>query len=56
VSIARTIRNRAKALLTYNMFYHVEHHQFPAVPTCKLPILARRLDRVTRGCAAPKVF
>ena len=56
VSIARTIRNRAKALLTYNMFYHVEHHQFPAVPTCKLPILARRIDRAAGGCAAPRVF
>jgi fatty acid desaturase len=41
---ARSIRNRIKATLTYNMFYHFEHHIFPAVPTCKLPELARRLD------------
>ena len=32
---ARTIRHRVKAMATYNMFYHLEHHQFPAVPTCK---------------------
>ena len=44
--IARSIRSRCKALLTYNMFYHFEHHMFPAVPTCKLPILARRIDRI----------
>jgi fatty acid desaturase len=42
--IARTIRSRFKAFVTYNMFYHVEHHLFPAVPTCHLPQLARRLD------------
>jgi fatty acid desaturase len=54
--LARTIRNRAKALLTYNMFYHVEHHLFPAVPTCRLPVLARRLDDVAPALAARKVF
>jgi len=42
--IARTIRSRFKAFVTYNMFYHVEHHLFPAVPTCHLPQLSRRLD------------
>jgi fatty acid desaturase len=42
--IARTIRNRFKAMITYNMFYHFEHHTFPSVPTCKLPILASRID------------
>src|SRR6266567_1246699 len=41
--IARTIRNRFKAVITYNMFYHFEHHIFPSVPTCKLPILASRI-------------
>ena len=55
-NFARTIRNRAKALVTYNMFYHVEHHLFPAVPTCKLPALARRLDEVAPELAAKKVF
>jgi fatty acid desaturase len=38
------------------MFYHVEHHLFPAVPTRKLPILARRLDEVAPELAAKKVF
>jgi fatty acid desaturase len=33
-----------KAAITYNMFYHLEHHAFPAVPTCRLPTLATRLD------------
>jgi fatty acid desaturase len=53
---ARTIRHRAKALVTYNMFYHVEHHLFPKVPTCKLPTLAGRLDAVAPELAAKKVF
>ncbi|KAF0805877.1 fatty acid desaturase [Alcanivorax xiamenensis] len=53
---ARTIRGRFKALLTYNMFFHVEHHLFPAVPTCKLDILARRLDRMAPDLVAKKVF
>jgi fatty acid desaturase len=26
------------------MFFHVEHHLFPRVPTRRLAILARRLD------------
>ena len=54
--VARTIRNRLKAFLTYNMFYHVEHHLFPAVPTCKLPVLARRLDDAAPALAARRVF
>lgn len=47
---ARTIRNRFRALTTYEMFYHLEHHLFPAVPTCNLPRLAERLD-----AAAPEL-
>lgn len=43
--IARTVRGRMQAWLTFEMFYHVEHHLFPAVPTCHLPALAARLDR-----------
>ncbi len=31
---ARTIRDPLKARISYAMFYHVEHHLFPAVPTC----------------------
>lgn len=41
---ARTIRNRLRAALTFNMFFHLEHHLFPQVPTAHLPLLARRLD------------
>ena len=44
--IARTLRNGFKSFVSYNMFYHVEHHLFPAVPTCHLPALSRRLDKV----------
>jgi len=54
--IARSIRNRFKALVTYNMFYHYEHHTFPAVPTCKLPELARRLDERQPELALRKVY
>lgn len=42
--IARTQRSRWKNIITYNMFYHLEHHMFPAVPTIKLPELAKRID------------
>ncbi len=42
--IARTQRKSWKNRLTLNMFYHLEHHLFPAVPTIKLPELARRID------------
>jgi len=47
---ARTLRGVLKNGATYNMFFHVEHHLFPAVPTCHLPQLAERLDR-----AAPEL-
>lgn len=54
--MARTIRGRIKGAITYNMFYHVEHHLFPRVPTCKLQILAMRLDSVAPWLAEKKVF
>jgi fatty acid desaturase len=44
--IARTQRGWMKNIVSYDMFHHVEHHLFPAVPTCHLPELSRRLDRV----------
>ena len=28
----------------FSMFFHLEHHLFPQVPTARLHILARRLD------------
>lgn len=43
-TIARTQRTPWKNFVTYSMFYHLEHHLFPAVPTIKLPELARRID------------
>ena len=45
VTFARTERGW-KNRLFYGMFFHVEHHLFPRVPTCRLEILARRLDAV----------
>ena len=42
--LARTVRNRFRAAITFNMFFHLEHHLFPQVPTARLHVLARRLD------------
>jgi fatty acid desaturase len=53
---ARTIRGRLKARMTYNMFFHVEHHLFPAVPTCRLAALATRLDVAAPDLARLKVL
>jgi fatty acid desaturase len=44
--IARTVRNKIKNGITFNMFLHIEHHLFPRVPTCHLPELSRRIDGV----------
>jgi fatty acid desaturase len=44
--LARTVRNRFRAAITFSMFFHLEHHLFPQVPTARLHILARRLDAV----------
>ena len=43
--LARTQRGEWKNKLTFSMFFHLEHHLFPAVPTIKLPELARRIDQ-----------
>lgn len=43
--VARTLRDRVKSALALGMFFHLEHHLFPRVPTCHLPALADRLDR-----------
>ena len=53
---ARTVRGRLIGRLTYNMFFHLEHHLFPAVPTCRLHVLAERIDAVAPRLAAKKVF
>lgn len=44
--IARTQRGWLKSVMSYSMLYHLEHHLFPAVPTCHLDRLAARLDVV----------
>lgn len=44
-NFARTQRTTWKNKLTFSMFYHLEHHLFPAVPTIKLPELAERIDK-----------
>jgi len=54
--LARTLRGLLKNGATYNMFFHVEHHLFPAVPTCHLPQLAQRLDAVAPEITRLRVF
>ena len=45
-----------KNLVSDDMFYHLEHHLFPAVPTSRLPELAARLDKVISQVTAKQVF
>lgn len=56
IYMARTVRNEFKRVVTYNMFYHVEHHLFPAVPTRHLHILAKRLDEHDPSVEIRSVF
>lgn len=42
--LARTQRQGWKNKITFSMFYHLEHHLFPSIPTIKLPELAQRID------------
>lgn len=42
--LARTLRGRIKNAVTFDMFRHIEHHLFPAVPTRHLEKLSERLD------------
>jgi len=53
---ARTIRHRARTLITFNMFFHLEHHLFPRIPTAHLPMLARRLDAALPTACWPLVW
>jgi fatty acid desaturase len=53
---SRTTRSRLVSRLAYGMFYHLEHHLFPAVPTTHLGELARRIDRVAPELAHVDVF
>jgi len=54
--IARTLRHRLKSAVSFGMFYHLEHHLFPRVPTCHLPPLAERLDRRIPELSRKQVF
>lgn len=54
--IARTLRNKVKNEITFNMFLHIEHHLFPRVPTCHLRELSRRIDRVAPELKSKIVF
>jgi fatty acid desaturase len=54
--IARTLRTRWKNRISFGMFFHVEHHLFPRVPTCHLPALAERIDRWAPELQEKQVF
>jgi fatty acid desaturase len=54
--IARTLRNRLKSVIAFDMFYHLEHHLFPKVPTCHLATLAERLDRAAPDAERLQVY
>jgi fatty acid desaturase len=53
---ARTLTTRWKNKLTYNMFYHLEHHLFPGVPTIKLPQLSARIREGVPDLKTKEVF
>ncbi|MEP2736363.1 MAG: fatty acid desaturase [Erythrobacter sp.] len=42
--VARSQGNGLVNAVSYNMFFHLEHHLFPGVPVKRLPKLAQRLD------------
>jgi fatty acid desaturase len=47
--VARTQRARVVNWATYNMFLHLEHHLFPAVPVKRLGIISQRLAALSDG-------
>jgi fatty acid desaturase len=51
----RTQRGRWLNRFSYNMFFHREHHLYPAVPTAHLDTLAERLDKSGKA-AKQQVF
>lgn len=55
-NFARTQRTSWKNKITFSMFYHLEHHLFPAVPTIKLPELAKRIDEAVPEISKKKTF
>jgi fatty acid desaturase len=54
--LARTLNDRIKNCITFNMFLHIEHHLFPRVPTCHLPELSRRIDSAAPDLRSKCVF
>ena len=54
--IARTMRNRVKSIVAFEMFFHVEHHLYPKVPTCHLLELSRRLDQAAPELSSKQVY
>ena len=56
LQLARTQRGWWKNFVSYDMFYHLEHHLFPAVPTARLRELATRLDEALPHVARKQVF
>jgi fatty acid desaturase len=54
--VARTLRDRLKSGLALGMFFHLEHHLFPRVPTCHLPALADRLERAAPELSKARVY
>jgi fatty acid desaturase len=52
----RTQRSRIINLLSMSMFFHAEHHLFPAVPTCHLATLAQRLDEAAPALTTQRVI
>ena len=56
IHFARTQDGKLKNGISYDMFYHVEHHLFPKVPQRHLPELARRLQAVAPELRQKQVF
>ncbi len=54
--IARTLRNPLKSFVSYDMFFHVEHHLYPKVPTCHLETLSHRLDQAAPELSSRQVW
>lgn len=54
--LARTLRGRVRNAITFDMFRHIEHHLFPAVPTRHLAKLSERLDLAAPDLKRKMVF
>ncbi len=42
-AVSRTQESRVFHLLTMGLLYHLEHHRYPGVPTCRLHLVAREM-------------